>query len=212
MKFERFIIGMGEANGYIIYDENTLDALIIDPGDEESIFIKYIQKHGLKLKEIVLTHYHYDHIGAVEALKEKYSCPVSIHKKDVEGLKDPKINHSFRGYRRPVAITPDRILSDGDNIQAGSVILTVVHTPGHTPGSICLMVKDENMAFTGDTIFDDDLGRTDLEGGSAESMRRSILNKISKWDDEIGIYPGHADSATMTFVRAKNKEYLDLLK
>ena len=212
MKFERFIVGMGEANGYIIYDENTLEALIIDPGDEAAVFAGYIQKHGLKPKEIVLTHYHYDHIGAVEALKEKYNCPVSIHKKDVEGLKDPKINHSFRGYRKPVSITPDRILSDGDVIQAGSVALIVVHTPGHTPGSICLVVKDENIAFTGDTIFDDDLGRTDLEGGSPDSMKRSITNKISKWEDQVRIYPGHADSATMAFVRAKNTEYLDLLK
>lgn len=212
MKFERFIVGMGEANGYILFDEESLEAIIIDPGDEESVFINYIQKHHLNPKEIVLTHYHYDHIGVVEGLKNKYKCPVSIHKKDVEGLKDPSINHSARGYRRALSIAPDRILSDGDIIEAGKIVLEVIHTPGHTPGSICLMVPGENMAFTGDTIFDDDLGRTDLEGGSADAMKRSIVNKISKWDDAVRIYPGHAESATMAFVRQKNTEYLDMIK
>ncbi|MFT9496948.1 MBL fold metallo-hydrolase [Anaerosolibacter sp.] len=212
MKFERFVVGMLESNSYIIYDEHSLEALVIDPGDESQTLLKYIQKNSLKVQGIVLTHYHYDHIGAVEEIKKKYDCSVYIHKKDAIGLKTPEINHSVGGYRRPVAITADKLVSDGDQIQAGEVILEVIHTPGHTHGSMCLRVVNENIIFTGDTIFDDDLGRTDLEDGSEGEMKRSIVNKVSKWPDDIVIYPGHADHATMAYVRKKNMEFLSLLK
>ncbi len=212
MKFERFVVGMLESNSYIIYDEDTRDALIIDPGDEAQTLLKYVQKNSLKVQGIVLTHYHYDHIGAVEEIKRKCSCLVYIHKKDAQGLKTPEINHSAGGYRRPVAITADKLVSDGDQIQAGDVVLEVIHTPGHTHGSICLRVKNESIIFTGDTIFDDDLGRTDLEDGSEDEMKRSISNKVAKWSDDMVIYPGHADHATMAFVRKKNMEFLSMLK
>ncbi|MBB6217113.1 glyoxylase-like metal-dependent hydrolase (beta-lactamase superfamily II) [Anaerosolibacter carboniphilus] len=212
MKFERFVVGMLESNSYIIYDEHTLDTFVIDPGDESQTLFKYIEKNALRVKAIILTHYHYDHIGAVDDIKKKYNCPVYIHKKDALGLKTPEINHSIGGYRKPVAITADKLVSDGDQIQAGEVILEVIHTPGHTHGSMCLKVKNENIIFTGDTIFDDDLGRTDLEDGSEDEMKRSIVNKIAKWADDIVIYPGHADHATMAYVRKKNIEFLSMLK
>lgn len=211
MKFERLVAGMLETNGYIIYDEHTLEALVIDPGDEPQAFITYIEKNSLKVLGIVLTHYHYDHIGAVEDIKKKYNCPVYIHKKDAHGLQRAEINYSMEGFRKPVSIIPDKTLSHGDRIQAGSVVLEVIHTPGHTPGSICLRAKDANIIFTGDTIFDDDLGRTDLEGGSPGEMRKSIANKISKWPDDITIYPGHGDHAAMAYVRKKNIEFLSML-
>ena len=119
MKIQKFIVGMGETNGYIIYDEKNLEALIIDPGDEAKTFISFIEKHRLKPVGITLTHYHYDHIGGVEELKKKYECPISIHKKDAEGLKDPSINHSLRGFRKPISILPDRLLLDGEKIYVG---------------------------------------------------------------------------------------------
>jgi hydroxyacylglutathione hydrolase len=211
MKFERFVVGMIETNGYIIYDEKTEEALIIDPGDEPKTFIQYIEKNHLKPVGIIFTHYHYDHIGGVEEIKKKYDCPIFIHKKDVEGLKDPNINYSAGSFRKPISIIPDRILREGDKIQAGDVVLEVIHTPGHTHGGICLKVKNEDMVFTGDTIFDVDIGRTDLEGGSYPEMKNSIRNKISKWDDGLMIYPGHGDFASMEYVKRKNIEYLDAL-
>ena len=212
MKFKRFVVGMGETNGYIVYDEERLEALIIDPGDEPKTFIKFIDQNGLKPTNIVLTHYHYDHIGAVEDLRDKYGCPVSVHKKDVVGLKTSSINHSSSGFRRPVEITPDKILQDGDFINVGNVALKVIHTPGHTPGGICLMVDAENIVFTGDTIFRDDIGRMDLEGGSEESMKRSIMNKINKWSNDLMLYPGHGEEGSMEHVRKKNGEFQYMLR
>ncbi|QEK12655.1 MBL fold metallo-hydrolase [Crassaminicella thermophila] len=212
MKIERLIIGMLETNGYVIYDENTLEAFIIDPGDEPKTFIDYIDRNNLKPIGIILTHYHYDHIGAVLELKKKYNIPTYIHKKDAEGLKDPYKNHSISNFRKAISIISDRIVVDGDVIKAGEIVLEVIHTPGHTPGGICLKVKNENIIFTGDTIFNIDLGRTDLEGGNYSEMKNSIRNKISKWDDDIIIYPGHGDSASMAYVRKKNMEFLDIMR
>ncbi|QZY56223.1 MBL fold metallo-hydrolase [Crassaminicella profunda] len=212
MRLERLVVGMLETNGYILYDENTLEAFIIDPGDEAKTFVEHIHKSRLKPIGIILTHYHYDHIGAVLELKKKYPMPVYIHKKDVEGLKDPNVNYSISSFRKSIAIIPEQILKDGDKIEVSWVTLEIIHTPGHTPGGICIKVKDENIIFTGDTIFNMDLGRTDLEGGDDHAMKNSIRNKVSKWNDEMMIYPGHGDSSLMEYVRKKNVEYLNIMK
>ncbi|TCO74574.1 MBL fold metallo-hydrolase [Marinisporobacter balticus] len=211
MKLKRFIVGMIETNAYILYDENSLEAFIIDPGDEPKTFIQYIDKKYLKPIGIILTHYHYDHIGATLSLKKKYNMPIYIHKKDVAGLKNPSINHSISSCREAISITPDRSLIDGDTIEASWIVLEVIHTPGHTPGGICLKVRNEHIIFTGDTIFNIDLGRTDLEGGNENAMKNAIRNKISKWDDCMTIYPGHGDAASMEYVRKKNIEFLDIM-
>ncbi|AOY75800.1 MBL fold metallo-hydrolase [Clostridium formicaceticum] len=209
MEIKKFVVGMNETNCYIIYDKNTLEALIIDPGDEEKVLIQYIDKHALKLQGILLTHYHYDHIGGVEGLKRKYGCPIYAHKKEAEGLQKPEMNRSSIGGRTAVSIKPDKTLIDGDMISIGTIILQVIHTPGHTPGGICLKIKDSSIIFTGDTIFSDDLGRTDLEGGSEESLKKSIVNKVSKWSDDTMIYPGHGEAALMLEVKGRGVQYLN---
>ncbi|ABR46764.1 beta-lactamase domain protein [Alkaliphilus metalliredigens QYMF] len=205
MKFEKIVVGIEEANGYIFYDENSLEAVVIDPGDEAKTFMKYIDKRYLKPIGIILTHYHYDHIAAAEALKKKYQCPINAHKKEIDGLKDPEINYSKREYAKEVSITPDVLLSHGDTISVGALQLEVIHTPGHTPGSICLAVKDEKVIFTGDTVFSDALGRTDLAGGSEAMLRKTIRNKVSKWDDDVRVYPGHGESALMAQLRSRRE-------
>lgn len=207
MKFERFVVGMSEANAYIVYDENTLEAIVIDPGDEGKRLMQYIDKRFLKIQGIVLTHYHYDHIGAAEVLKKKYQCPIYAHKKEIEGLKDPEINHSKSSPQKLISIDTDKALSHGDIINVGDIILEVIHTPGHTPGGICLEVKDSNLIFTGDTIFSDDLGRTDLEGGSESMLKKTIMNKVAKWSADVVIYPGHGESSLMSEVRRRKLPY-----
>ena len=208
MLIETFIVGMYETNCYIIYDEKNLEACIIDPGDEAKRLIKFIDSKNLVLNSIVLTHYHYDHIVAVEELKKKYGSQIYCHKKEVEGLKDAHINGSIIGKKKAIEITSDKLLSDGNVISIGQIDLEVIHTPGHTPGGICLKVKDKNIIFTGDTIFSDDLGRTDLIGGSEEVLKKTITNKVSKWQDNIIIYPGHGDICSMKEVRGRKIQYL----
>ncbi|MBF8984799.1 MBL fold metallo-hydrolase [Lutibacter sp. B2] len=212
MNLKRFTVGMLETNGYVLYDEDTLKTCVIDPGDEGKTFIEYIEKNHLKLTAVILTHHHYDHIGAVSQLKKKYDVPVYIHKKDIIGLSDPTINYSASSSKEKISMQADKILSDGELINIGNTALEVVHTPGHTHGSICLKVKDENIIFTGDTIFNVDIGRMDLEDGSEKKMKNSIKNKVSKWSDDVIIYPGHGDCATMKSVREKNREFLYMLK
>ncbi|SHK60911.1 MBL fold metallo-hydrolase [Tepidibacter formicigenes] len=211
MVIKRFVVGNVRTNSYIVYDENTLDAIIIDPGANPKMFIRYIDKNKLRLKEIILTHYHYDHIGAVEILKNMYNCSIAIHKKDVEGLKDPNTNLSRKVFRKPISITADKVLLEGDVITFGDIKLKVIHTPGHTEGSISLKVENENIIFTGDAIFCDCIGRWDLKGGSEEKTRNTIINIISKWEDEVKIYSGHGEIANMEYVRRENKEFLYIL-
>lgn len=204
MRYERFVVGMDEANGYVVYDDSSREALVIDPGDDAQSFLRFLQKKSLTLKGIVITHFHCDHIGAVEELKKKVPCPVYIHKKDAVGLNDPKFNRSKERFRRAIAFAPDVLLSDGQTLQVGATTLKVINTPGHTPGSICLEVKDGKEIFTGDTLFEDDLGRTDLPGGDVQALRKTAVGKIAQWSDEVIIYPGHGDPVTMAEVWRRN--------
>lgn len=196
MKIERFIGGMLESNGYVIYHQDGGDCYIIDPGYRPGVFIEFVKAHDLNLRGILLTHHHYDHVGAVERIKDTFGCPVYLHTDDCDQ------------YKKPV----DVYLADGDMIDLEGESITVVNTPGHTKGSVCFLSETSKVCFTGDTVFDVDLGRTDLEDGSPAEMRDSILNKVDKWGNDITIYPGHADGCTMKKVRQINKEFLDIVE
>lgn len=207
MKIEKLVIGMHESNCYIVSDENK--ALVIDPGGEAGRIVKQIRRNNLEVVGIVLTHYHCDHIEGVEEVKKAFDCKIFAHKKEAKGLLDPNINHTASLSRKPLSITADELLSEGSKITISeNLFLEVVHTPGHTPGGICLISKDNKVAFTGDTLFEDGLGRTDLEGGNEDLMKKSVSNKISNWTDEITIYPGHGNSVTMKDLRKRNINYL----
>lgn len=200
MKIKRFIGGLLESNGYIISTEGSNDCYIIDPGYNPKRFIKYIKEKGLDLRGIILTHHHYDHVGGVERIRKELDCPVLMHRCDVDPYGDPV----------------DTYLEDGDVIWLGpehtGEKLVVIHTPGHTKGGICIMSQASKVCFTGDTIFNVDLGRTDLEDGSDGEMVDSIMNVINKWPNDITIYPGHGDPATMKTVRKINREFLDIVQ
>ncbi|CAH2213647.1 MBL fold metallo-hydrolase [Tepidibacter aestuarii] len=207
MILKRFVVGKISTNAYIIHDKHTLDAAVIDPGDNSKILIDYINRNNLKLNHIILTHHHYDHIGAVKDLKKQYNSDVLIHKKDLKGLKNPSINLSKKANTKQISIDADKILSNGSVINIGNIPLEVIHTPGHTKGGISLKAEHQNTIFTGDTLFNDGIGRLDLPGGSEEDMINTIKNIVSKWDDSIIIYPGHGNWDTMKNIRARNEEY-----
>jgi len=184
--------GVLACNGYVMYDKEHGECFIIDPGYSGRKFLKIVSEFDLALKGIFLTHHHRDHVGGVDEIKAAASCPVYMHPADL-GL-----------YHKPV----DGLLENGDKWKLGDEEFTVLHTPGHTKGSICLYAEHSGIAFTGDTLFKTEIGRTDLADGSSDEMKNSICNVIGAWSNEITIYPGHGDSSTMEYVRKNNPEYL----
>jgi len=194
MNIKRFIGGTLESNGYVIYQKEGAGCLVIDPGYNPGKFIRYINEMGLTLDGILLTHCHHDHVGGVANIKEAFDCPVYLHRGDMDQ------------YKGPVDIP----LEGGEEIPLGGERIKVIHTPGHTAGGICYYSEKSKLAFTGDTIFNVDLGRTDLEGGSEERMTATCRDIINQWSNEIFIYPGHGDGCTMKQVREINREFLAL--
>ncbi|MGN1333575.1 MAG: MBL fold metallo-hydrolase [Anaerovoracaceae bacterium] len=196
MKIKRYVGGSLESNGYIISNRSKGSCYIIDPGYEPKKFIDYIEDEGLKLLGIILTHHHYDHVGGASRIRDYFVVPVMMHEKDA---------FVYKG-------TVDRQFSDGDVLNLDGETLQIFNTPGHTRGSICILSEKSKVVFTGDTIFDTDLGRTDLEDGSPDEMKESCRNVIDRWSNEYTIYPGHDGSATMKQVRKYNQEFLECLK
>lgn len=195
MKIKRLTGGDLESNGYILYRRQGGACYVVDPGYNPRSFIRFIEEMDLDMKGILLTHHHPDHVGGVEKIKETFDCPVSLHRADMDR------------YRRPVEIP----LEGGERIWLEEEPIDVIHTPGHTAGGVCYYAEKSKTAFTGDTIFNVDLGRTDLAGGSEMQMIATCRNIINRWSNEIFIYPGHGDGCTMKKVREINTEFLGIV-
>lgn len=202
MIFERIPVGSIEANCYIIGCLETRLAAVVDPGDEGRRILSHVQKHGLRVSYIINTHGHLDHIGANGAVKEATGAPLLVHPGDAAMLTDPALNFSkFMG--RPIAGPPaDRLIDDGEVLEVGSLHVQVIHTPGHTPGGICLLVGDR--LITGDTLFAGSIGRTDFPGGSFETLIKSIKEKLLILPGETAVYPGHGEESTIGEEREGN--------
>ena len=195
MKIKRLIGGNLESNGFVIYDKERGECFIIDPGYNGEKFLDIVEELDLALKGILLTHHHYDHVGGVDKIKGATGCPVYIHRADSDLYKKQA----------------DVLLENGDKLLLGEEEIKVLHTPGHTRGSVCFYSEQSKLVFTGDTIFNVDLGRTDLADGSQTDMEYSIRNIIDLWNNDITIYPGHGDSCNMKYVRKYNQEFLDIV-
>ncbi|MFH1655127.1 MAG: MBL fold metallo-hydrolase [Candidatus Omnitrophota bacterium] len=197
MILETVAVGAYQANCYILAKKDGLEAIVIDPGDEFDKIKSIIDRHRLTPKIIINTHGHIDHIGA----NDEFALPVYIHKDDVEFLSDSKKNMSSFLNLPKLPKTEVKTLKDKDNIGLGNLTLEVIHTPGHTPGGICL--KTDNMIFTGDTLFAGGIGRTDFPYASEEKMVNS-LKKLMSFRDDIKIFPGHGPSSTIGEERQSN--------
>ena len=191
-------VGAMGVNAYIVGDPISKEAVVIGPGADYSKIKKIIDKNLLKLKYVVNTHGHGDHIGA----DDKFNVPILIHRQDAEFLTSPIKNLSaYFGFSLKVA-KPGRLLEDGDEIDLGSIALQVIHTPGHTPGSICL--KYDNILFSGDTLFYEGVGRTDFPGASEEDLFKSIKDKLFNLNEETTVYPGHGPKTTIAHEKENN--------
>lgn len=197
MIVERVEVGELGVNCYIVACESTRHAMVIDPGAEAERIAQLIETRGYSLRLIVNTHGHFDHIGGNAHLKARFSPTLAIHGLDACMLADPEANLSWFLPEELSVVSPvaDRMLSDGYRVAAGTASLEVIHTPGHTPGSICLL--GEGVLFSGDTLFKDGVGRTDLPGGDGSQLRDSLAAKVFVLPDSTRVCPGHGPETSV---------------
>ncbi len=196
------MVGALETNCYLVYSEDTLECIIVDPGADSNKIIQEIESNNLKPTVIINTHAHVDHIGANKIIKEKFDIPLYIHKADF-GLLKSALQLGFGmviGAKK--SPPPDRFLKEGDILKLGKSQLTVIHTPGHSPGSISLL--GEGFILSGDALFQGGVGRTDLPGGSWDELQSSIRNKILNLPSDTLIFPGHGPSTKVSFEKKSN--------
>ena len=201
MIIQTLSVGPMQANCYILECEETRAAIVIDPGSEASKILSIIREHNLQLKLIINTHAHVDHIAANSDMKEKTSAPLCIHSAGADILVDPQKNLSFFVGAPISSPAPDRLLEDGDILEAGTLQLKVIHTPGHSPGSICLL--GDKCIFTGDLLFAGGIGRYDFPGSSYTTLMDS-LRKVMALGDDFAVYPGHGPKTTIGNERRTN--------
>lgn len=203
MIVKKLVVGPLATNCYIVGSESSKEGMIIDPGAEANQILSSVKDTGLDIKFIVLTHSHIDHIGALKEVKEATGAEVAIHTDDAQALKgqEPSLGAMF-GLSYPSPPPPDRLLGDGESIDIGNLRFSVLHTPGHTPGGICLL--GEGIVFSGDTLFNYGVGRADLPGGSYSQLMDSISTKLMTLPDTTIVYPGHGPDTTIGTERQGN--------
>lgn len=202
MKIHSFTIGPLETNAYLVVDEGSRQTLLIDPGLDSEGMYDVILEERLELSAIVNTHGHFDHVCGNAFFKAKTGKPVLIHRDDVTMMSQAAEQALAYGFQVSTPPPPDGLLAEGDEVAIGESRLQVLHTPGHTPGGICLY--GEGVVFVGDTLFASSIGRTDMPGGSHELLLASIRSKLLPLPDETAVYPGHGPPTTIGAERAHN--------
>ena len=190
-------VGMLQCNCSIFGDEQTREALVVDPGDEIGRILQVLKRHGLTVKGIVITHAHIDHIGGAQKLKKATGAPVYMNPNDAALQKMMEVQAGWLGVETPDAVEIDSPAMDGGKLVVGATEFHVLHTPGHTQGSISLWIPSEGKLVAGDTLFRDSIGRTDLPGGDSRQILRSIHEKLLPLPEETVVFPGHGDSTTI---------------
>ncbi len=197
-------VGPLQCNCSITGDENTHEGMVIDPGDDISDLLAIVQKHNLKIKQIVITHAHIDHIGGAMKLRALTGAPILLNQNDYALLKMLGIQATWIGVPDPGRVEIDRSVTTGETVSAGAHTAQVLHTPGHTEGSICLYFENEKKLIAGDTLFAGSIGRTDLPGGDMQKIMRSLHNTVLALPDETIVVPGHGQLTTIGAERESN--------
>jgi len=215
-------VGMLQCNCHIVGDPQTHEAIVIDPGDDAARILEVIRRHHLKVTAIVVTHTHIDHVIGLHRVREATGAPVYVHADDLDLYRMLDVQASWLGMKTPEQVQIDQLVREGDVIRWGRYEGQILHTPGHTPGSICLYMPSDMPAasseeraaksakggtgqlFAGDTLFAGSIGRTDLWGGSYERIMHSLKGKLLELPDTTIVFPGHGEATTIGQERASN--------
>jgi hydroxyacylglutathione hydrolase len=212
MILETLPVGPLQCNCSILGDETSSEAIVVDPGDDIPRILTLLAKHSLTVKQIVITHAHIDHIAGAHRLKQLTGAPILYNQNDLPLVKMMDIQAGWLGVPTPVVSNPDDTLDDGKLIAVGvspernqrGLTGLVLHTPGHTEGSVCLYLPDQTLLLAGDTLFAGSVGRTDLPGGNTSKLLHSIHERLLTLPDEVAVIPGHGPRTTIGSERVSN--------
>jgi len=197
-------VGPLQCNCSIVGDEVTREAMVIDPGDDIAKVVAILEKHNLTVKQIVITHAHIDHVGGAMKLRRLTGAPILLNENDYALLKMLDVQAAWLRMDAPEKVEIDQSLSHAQTLQVGSLVSNVLHTPGHTEGSVCLYFPTEQKLIAGDTLFAGSIGRTDLPGGSFQKIISSVKGSLLALPDETVVYPGHGPITTIGEERESN--------
>ncbi|MFA9375202.1 MAG: MBL fold metallo-hydrolase [Lachnotalea sp.] len=194
---EKKTLGKVSTNCYFVYNDDTKEALIVDPAADGAYIKSILEEKGLTLVAVLLTHGHFDHIMAAQYLKDNYHIPIMAHELEKEVLENANINLSGSMGGGGIELKADQFLQDGDILKLLGTKITVIYTPGHTIGGVCYLFEEEKMLFSGDTLFKDTVGRTDFPTGNMSTLIKSIKDKLSILSDNVIVYPGHEEETSI---------------
>ena len=197
-------VGALQCNCSVVGDPETREAIVIDPGDDVDQIMALVRKHGLSVKHIAVTHAHIDHVGGAMKLKRLTGAPILMNSNDHRLLQMLDLQASWLGMIPPGSVIIDAGLEDAGRIAAGNLDAQVIHTPGHTEGSVCLLFEADKKLIAGDTLFAGGIGRTDLPGGSFEKIITSLRERILQLPDDTIVVPGHGPLTTVGEERESN--------
>lgn len=205
MKIYSLPVGMIGTNCYLVVNDETKEGFIVDPGGDDKVIAKRLNEYGIKPTAILLTHGHFDHIMAVNELRENYpDIKVYASAQEQELLSDPVMNSSMGLIRNPYTTTADIGVCDGDKLEIAGIEVEVIATPGHTRGGVCYYISKFKKLFSGDTLFCESYGRTDLPTGNAHLLFESINKLFERLPDETAVYPGHGDATSIGYEKRNN--------
>jgi glyoxylase-like metal-dependent hydrolase (beta-lactamase superfamily II) len=198
------IIGMCATNTYFVWDDVTGEGVIIDPAGDSQRIISRADSYGFKVVGILLTHGHFDHVLALDDIRDKYSVKAYIGVDEADVLANPMLNLTGSFMGEPIAYKADELLSDGEEILLGGMKIKAIKVPGHTPGGMCYYFQDYAVVFSGDTLFAGSIGRSDFPGGSGFALIQGIQKSLYVLPDETKVYPGHGDDTTIEYEKVHN--------